>query len=74
MVHYNTAEQLYSQAPQSILEHVPGHLHVVDPSPAEMVAHHKGNKPINYNNGTPKYSVFVITISQRVSSTKVRGF
>lgn len=43
MVHYNTAEKLYSQAPQSILEHVPGHLHFVDPSPAETVAPYKGS-------------------------------
>ena len=35
MVHYNTAEQLHSQAPQSVLGHGPGHLHFVDPLPAE---------------------------------------
>lgn len=50
MVHYNTAEQLYSQAPRSIP--VPGHLHFDVfgfTLSAEWVAHYKGNKPINYN-------------------------
>lgn len=40
MVLYNTAEQLHAQAPQSVLGHVPGHLHFdqfVDALPAESL-------------------------------------
>lgn len=50
MVHYNTATQLDSQAPHSVL--VPGHLHFDEfgyTLSAEWVAHYKGNHPINYN-------------------------
>lgn len=66
MVHYNTAEKLYSQAPQSILEHVPHHLQFVDPLPAEMVAPDKGYKPISSNRGDTDVFSFCIVISQHV--------
>lgn len=39
MAYYNTAEQLFSQAPQGILGRVPGRLHFVDPFTDGLLAH-----------------------------------
>lgn len=67
--------KLHSQAPQSVLGLVPGHLHFVDPLPAESVVHYKGNKPINHNIGMGCPSIhFLIQQKRRLSTRRFDDF